>query len=197
MSDAIDPEERPQDPTVEQLRPDPSQPPQRAQTLNGLWGDSDRPGFRRLYFSTTLSSYAEFRTEDVLTAVEIPPQQPPFLGVQATRVTLRHGTAVDITQSRRIQARDEFDLDVRLRSQALFFNDGGGTDGFNVCLAPATPGDVACDAAGVTPGTCVNTCETCPTNCGPFTCPCDTHSPTVCGVTCADTCPDTCGCPDP
>jgi hypothetical protein len=37
-----------QSPFVERLRPDPSQPPQGVSVLEGLLGDSDRPGFRRL-----------------------------------------------------------------------------------------------------------------------------------------------------
>jgi hypothetical protein len=33
-----------QDPYVERLRPDPSQPPERVRVLEGLLGDSDREG---------------------------------------------------------------------------------------------------------------------------------------------------------
>src|SRR5687767_8411200 len=41
-------EKRPQDPLVDRLRPDPSQPPEPTRTLQGLLGDSDRSGFRRV-----------------------------------------------------------------------------------------------------------------------------------------------------
>jgi hypothetical protein len=36
-------------PLVARLRPDPSQPPEPTRILEGVLGDSDRPGFRRLY----------------------------------------------------------------------------------------------------------------------------------------------------
>ncbi|MDQ3733114.1 MAG: hypothetical protein M3400_03795 [Actinomycetota bacterium] len=91
---------RKQDPRVEQLRPDPSEPPPRGQCLSGLWGDSDRAGFRRLYFTSALDSYAEFRVEDVVATVDIPADQAPFLGEQSTRVELRHDAPVDFTVSR-------------------------------------------------------------------------------------------------
>jgi hypothetical protein len=47
-----------QDPHVERLRPDPSQPPQRVIVLQGLLGHSDRPGYQRLYFTPELDYYA-------------------------------------------------------------------------------------------------------------------------------------------
>src|SRR5918994_797236 len=99
-----------QDPRVERLRPDPSEPPPRARSLAGLWGDSDRTGFRRLYLTSDLDAYAEFRVEDVLGTVDIPPERAPFLGEQATRIELRHDAPVDITHSHRV-GDDEFDLD--------------------------------------------------------------------------------------
>jgi hypothetical protein len=43
---------RPQDPFVGRVRPDPAQPPTPVVELVGLLGDSDRPGFRRLYFGS-------------------------------------------------------------------------------------------------------------------------------------------------
>src|ERR671924_307954 len=75
---AGDAESRPQDPRVELLRPDPSQPATQVRTLRGLWGNSDRPGYKRLYLSSSLESYAEFRVEDVLDVADIaPPRAPP------------------------------------------------------------------------------------------------------------------------
>jgi hypothetical protein len=54
------PEELSQDPYVERLRPDPSQPPEAVRILEGLLGDSDREGYRRLYFNRELDYYAAF-----------------------------------------------------------------------------------------------------------------------------------------
>ena len=106
--------DRPQDPLVGRLRPDPAQPPVAARTLDGLLGDSDRAGFRRLYFTAELDHYAEFRSEDVVAFADIPPDQPPFLGEPATRVTVRRDAPVDFTRTRHARPLDEFDLDVRL-----------------------------------------------------------------------------------
>jgi hypothetical protein len=92
--------DRPQDPLVEQLRPDPSQPPQPALTLAGLLGDSDREDFRRLYFTPDLGYYAEFRVEDVLSVATIAPDDPPFAGHEATRVTIRRDATIDYTHTR-------------------------------------------------------------------------------------------------
>jgi hypothetical protein len=180
-----------QDPRVEQLRPDPSQPPPRARSLAGLWGDSDRPDFRRLYLTRDLDVYAEFRVEDVLATLDIPPERAPFLGEQATRVELRHDAPVDITHSRRAGDVDEFDLDVR-------FGTGGprpvadvfASSGARLCVKPGEhitdPCDYTCgwicktykDAEGhrhgcpgggkITADCATDTCNTCEgaTNCG-------------------------------
>jgi hypothetical protein len=67
-----------QDPYIERLRPDPSEPPERVRILEGLMGDSDREGYRRLCFTRELDYYAEFRAEDVVFSESIPPDQPPF-----------------------------------------------------------------------------------------------------------------------
>ena len=53
-----------------------------------------RPGWRGLYFTAELDYYAEFRAEDVIAYADIPADQPPFLGEQATRVTLRRDAQV-------------------------------------------------------------------------------------------------------
>jgi len=166
MSDA---ESRQPDPRVEQLRPDPSQPASRAQTLVGLWGNSDRPGFRRLYFTTALDSYAEFRVEDVLGVEDIPEDRSPFLGEQATRATLRHDAPVDITRSRRIGAVDEFDIDVRFGRISSASNIFGGNfvSCSEPCIKPATGLDDTCQ------GTCDTQCGTCfgDNTCSGATCP--------------------------
>jgi hypothetical protein len=55
-----------QDSFVERLRPEPSEPPEQVRVLEGLLGDSDREGYKRLYFNRELDHYAELRIEDVV-----------------------------------------------------------------------------------------------------------------------------------
>ena len=128
---------RRQDPRVERLRPDPSQPPARGRSLAGLWGNSDREGLRRLYLTRDLGIYAEFRLDDVLGTDEIPPERSPFLGEQATSVELRHGADVEITHVRRVGEVDEFDLDVRFSTGArrAFGTMYASSEG-NACVEP-------------------------------------------------------------
>jgi hypothetical protein len=159
---------RRQDPRVEKVRPDPAQPAASGRTLRGLWGDSDRPGFRRLYFSTSLDSYAEFRVEDVIEAVDVPPEQPPFFGERATRVTLPPDAPVDITHTRPAGTIDHFDIDVRFGYPAVSAM-APNVSVLEPCLLGATPGDVTCDTSqtcGTCFGqlTCEGTCMDCPTD---------------------------------
>jgi hypothetical protein len=121
-------------------------------TLRGFWSGSDRPGFRRLYFSRSLDSYAEFRVEDVVEAVDIPPEQPPFLGERATRVTLPRDARVDITHSRPAGAIDPFDLDIRF-GYRIVSAEAPNLSQLEPCLECGTPGDVTCDTS--------QTCDTC------------------------------------
>jgi hypothetical protein len=181
-----------QDPRVEQLRPDPSQPPPRGRSLAGLWGDSDREGFRRLYLTRDLDVYAEFRVEDVLATTEIPPERAPFLGEQATRIELRHDAPVDITHSRRVGDVDEFDLDVRFgtgaaRAMGRVYASSGARQCVKVGEHITDPCDYSCDwlcetyiypeGGGCPPGggrvpsrDCTYTCETCDTCVGATGC---------------------------
>lgn len=150
MAEKKDASGKKQDPRVEQLRPDPSQPAPRGESLAGLWGDSDRANFRRLYLTSALDSYAEFRVEDVLATADIPPEQAPFLGEQSTRVELRHDAPVDFTVSRRVGDVDEFDLDVR-------FGTGAPRPAGNVY---ASSGDIACVKPGeIITDPCDHTCD--------------------------------------
>jgi hypothetical protein len=105
---------RAQDSFVARRRPDPAKPPERTLELVGFLGDSDREGFRRLYFTRELDYFAEFRLEDVADLQDIPAEQHPFMGEQATRVSLRRDAVVDYTRTRTARPVDEFDLDVRL-----------------------------------------------------------------------------------
>jgi hypothetical protein len=115
-----EPEGLGQDPFVQRRRPDPSQPPEAVRSLEGLMGDSDREGYRRLYFTRELDYYAEFRTEDVLFSEPIGPDRPPFLGEDATRVGIRRDAPIEYTRSRSAGAvEDEFDLDIRLAAAPL------------------------------------------------------------------------------
>lgn len=107
--------DRPPDPLVGRLRPDPTLPPTPTLSLCGFLGDSDRPGFRRLYLTSALDRYAEFRAEDVVDAVPIPEDQAPFHGEQATHLLLNRDASVDYTRTRRAGSPpDEFDIDLRV-----------------------------------------------------------------------------------
>ena len=147
--------ERPQDPFVERLRPDPSQPLRRVLTLAGLLGDSDRPGFRRVYFTRDLTYYAEFRSDDVVQMAPIPAEQAPFTGDEATRVTLAREATIEYTRVRTATPIDEFDLDIRLARLGLGVQDDGEY--------PPRTGDAAChtyyEACLTEGGTCGDTCR--------------------------------------
>ena len=206
MAEKKDASGKGQDPRVEQLRPDPSQPPPRGRSLSGLWGNSDRAGFQRLYLSSALDSYAEFRVEDVLATTDIPAEQAPFLGEQSTRVELRHEAPVDFTVSRRVGDIDEFDLDVRFGTGApRAFGNVYASSADIACVKPGEPitdpcehscdaflcktfkgaGGRDCAGAGPGPGGSRNcgtdTCNTCEgaTQCG--TCYTDPYQ-TQCGT---------------
>ena len=88
---------RPADPFVIARVPNPADTPIRTLTLSGLLGDSDREGRRRLYFNTRLDYYAEFLNDDVIAVEDIAADQPPFVGLDATRVTLKRDAKVDMT----------------------------------------------------------------------------------------------------
>ena len=79
--------------------------------LAGLLGDSDRAGRRRLYLTTRLDYFAEFRTADVVAVEDVPPTTAPFPGLDATRVLLAGDAAVDWV--RRTSGADPFLLEAR------------------------------------------------------------------------------------
>src|SRR3712207_227781 len=95
------------DPLVESLVPDPSQPPPPTVTLAGLLGRSAKEGYWRLYFSSALEHYAEFKGEDVLGSVKIPKEQSPFAGLEATRVWLKREAEVEYTRTESWRVRAE------------------------------------------------------------------------------------------
>jgi hypothetical protein len=94
------------DQLVDSLVPDPSQPPTPTVSLLGLLGRSAKEGYWRLYFSTKLNRYAEFKEEDVLHSVKVPRALPPFLGMEATRVWIRADAEIEYTrtESRKVRA---------------------------------------------------------------------------------------------
>jgi hypothetical protein len=106
--------DRPQDPIVERLRADPAQPPAPTLEMSGFLGDSDRPGFRRLYFTRDLDYYAEFRAGDAVDVETIPADQDPFRGEEATRLRLRRDATVEYTRVRSARPLDDYDLDIQL-----------------------------------------------------------------------------------
>jgi hypothetical protein len=195
-----EPEELGQDPFVERLRPDPSQPPEPVTILQGVLGDSDREGYKRLYFTRDLDHYAEFRAQDVTFTEPIAPDQPPFLGQQATRAGIKRNATIEYTRVRTPKPVDEFDLDVRLRAR-----EGSRREP----IFPAETWEGECPAQPWTWGspTCdAWTCVTCQTQCDRFTCwldicagPTRVTCPTGCaqatcfGFTCLHTCGPVCG----
>ncbi len=197
-------DDRPQDPYVDRLRPDPSEPPQSAVTLSGLLGNSDRPGFRRLYFTRELDYYAEFREADVLDTSPVPPEQSPFRGLDATRVLLRAEAPIDYTRSRTAAEGDEFDIDVRLAAGAPRLLPQIPQTWEAECPGPTwgeCPTSFTCVSCGDTCAiticrgrTCIDVCtdNTCRTDCGQRTC--DTCR-TACGQATCQTCQTRCGQP--
>jgi hypothetical protein len=160
--DPEDPSEgggRRQDPLVGRLRPDPAEPSQPSLTLLGFLGDSDRDGFRRLYFTRDLDYYAEFRADDVLDAAPVPPDQPPYLGEEATRLTLRRDAAIQFTRERAGRPLDEFDLDVQFSLRR-----GPGLGGPEFISADSC--EVNCPLTPTKFGPCPTGWE-CPTDHGP------------------------------
>jgi hypothetical protein len=176
---------RPQDSFVEKVRPDPAQPPERVVVFDGLLGDSDRPDRRRIYFSRELDSYAEVRTDDIVDASPIPEDQPPFVGLEATRLMVRRDAVIEYTQVSTGQEADEFDLDLRVASgPAAERQDTWRTE----CYPITRCGD--CEPTeGRTCRTCrtCQTCNTCQTRCGQLTCD------NTCGQATCNTCQTRCG----
>src|SRR5690348_10289328 len=204
-----------QDPHVDQLRPEPSAPPSDVVILEGLAGKSDREGWARLYFNRTLTYYAEFRREDIAFTQAIPPNQPPMVGLKATRVGIKKDAVIEYTRTTRARAADEFDLDVQLAGAGLgtgpfqpntFNCQQAGWTWLPDCQGPTWWGSCrgeTCQHTICVGGTCVNfcetksdTCDTCQTQCNQGTCntcnTCQTHCNQNTCNTC-NTCQTQCG----
>jgi hypothetical protein len=172
-------QDRPADPFVARRPPDSGEPLTAYRVLQGLWSESNRPGYRRLYLTTALTSYAEFSVDDVVNATDIPADATPFPGEQATRVSLRGDAAVNYTRTKPAST-DPFDLDVRL-GRAMLAADSGpfepSEDPLN-CPAPATGGLDTCHPPDSCFGCPIPTevqteCIVCPTDITCGTCPPD------------------------
>ena len=148
---------RPQDPFVDKVRPDPSLPPQPTRALAGLLGDSDRPGFRRIYFTRELDNYAEFRAEDMMSSRRSPRkslrswdsmQRASHLGVMRRSISARNYLPHPV---------DQFKLDIQLNRVAIPAAAGTGW----LCYSGG-PCSVYCSTKDV--ATCEerHTCDTCP-----------------------------------
>ena len=106
-------EGRPPDPFVASRINNPAEPPVPTFQLSGLLGDSERDGFRRLYLNTRLDYYAEFRVEDVISVDAIGAESPPFVGLDATRVSLKRDASVNYVHTRS-GPQEGFELDPQL-----------------------------------------------------------------------------------
>jgi hypothetical protein len=155
------PERLPQDPYVERLKLDPSQPAKRVVELVGLPGNSDRPGYQRLYLTTKLDYYAEFLTSDMVYSEAVAAGQSPFPRHEAARVSVSRDATIHYIWARSLQPVDEFDLDVRL---------GAPASGAAAPALPVTPPD-GCQTPPVhTCQPCGLTAVTCETRCNQNTC---------------------------
>jgi hypothetical protein len=114
MANTLGPKELQQHPHVERLKPDPSQPAQRVVVLTGLPGKSDREGYQRLYLTTKLDYYAEFRIADMVASQAVAANQSPLPDHDATQVSIARDATIHYTWARSPQPVDEFDLDIRL-----------------------------------------------------------------------------------
>jgi hypothetical protein len=189
------PEDLGQDPFVERRRPDPSQPPEEVRIQEGLLGDSDRDGYKRLYFTRELDNYAEFRTEDVVFREPIPSEQPPMVGLDTTRVGIRRDAAIEYTRVRAPRPVDEFDLDVRLGGAPTRAPRGDHLPTEISCAGPCvTEDNFTCFRTCFECPTSFDTCVTCGQTCGGQTCgpTCGALTCVTCGLTCGQTCV-TCG----
>ena len=198
--------ELPQHPLVEQLKPDPTQPARKTTVLTGLPGNSDRPGYQRLYLTTKLDYYAEFLAQDILKADTIAADQSPFPGIEATRVAIARDAVIHYIWARSAHPVDEFDLDVRLgavggRAAAHPGTGLGGGPGGTCDFCPTDDTCRTCDTCPRTQcdtchGQTCHTCQTCPGQTCQTCNTCPGHA--TCGTchTCGDhaTCSDTCTC---
>ncbi len=156
-------EGRPPDPFVASRINNPAEPPVASFELAGLLGDSDRDGYRRLYLNTRLDCYAEFRVDDVLAVESIGAETPPFVGLDATRVTLKRDTAVNYVRSRS-GPRGGFELDAQLAVPGGDLEGGFIPDPTDTGGLPTNITDTGLSFGRCIPDTvdqCIQTVDTC------------------------------------
>ncbi|MFT4216251.1 MAG: hypothetical protein QM619_03575 [Micropruina sp.] len=207
---------RPSDPFVAARINDPAAGPPATLTLVGLLGDSDRPGRRRLYLSTRLDYWVEVRNSDVLAVEDVGPDQPPFQGLDATRLTVVRDAQLDYVRTAGAGAADPFSVQpmtAAARPMAALAETWEAE-----CPGPSwgdCPTDIGCPTANECPSgwtvckprtcretqgatcqtcdTCRHTCDTCHggtcRTCGDG---CPTRGDATC-VTCPTGCATTCG----
>lgn len=82
-----------QDAFVEKAMPSPTQPGQARAVLEGLLGRSCYEGYWRLYLTSKLGVYLEFKEGDVLDSESVPREQSR-LGLESTRIWLRRDAEI-------------------------------------------------------------------------------------------------------
>jgi hypothetical protein len=147
----------PQDPYVERLKPDPSQPARRMIELVGLPGNSDRPGYQRLYLTTKLDYYAEFLASDMVHSEAVAADRSPIPGHETTRVSVSRDATIHYIWARSPHPVDEFDLDIRLGARAA----GPATPPLPISPPPCVIQTATCAGHATCPLTCGQTCQTC------------------------------------
>jgi hypothetical protein len=101
---------REQDARVAYGRATPDSPARPGLTLVGFLGDSNQPGFRRLYLDDSLTIFIEFNVEFVVYDYQLPAGQCPFVGEPATSVTFKLDAELEFEQSRTYTS-EEWQLD--------------------------------------------------------------------------------------
>ena len=146
------PEELPQHPLVDRLKPDPAQPARKIVILIGFPGKSDRPNYQRLYLTSKLDFYAEFQISDMVHTETVPADQSPIAGHETTSVTIARDATIHYIWAKTSPAIDEFDLDIRLGTPGAAM----ASIGLPTHVATCFPDGSACETCN---GTCDNTCH--------------------------------------
>lgn len=175
---------RPPDPFVRSRVSDPAAPAPPTLTLTGLFGDSDRSGRHRLYLNTRLDYYVEFQDADVVAVEPVAADQPPFVGLDATRVTLGRDARVDYVHSRAAASTGWSDVDVRMGRGAAMRGLEAATWEAE-CPGPSWGWDCPTDFGCGTN----NDCPSGFTVCKPRTCNCTENT---CATDCQASCEGTC-----
>jgi len=180
-------------------------------TIAGLLGDSDRTGSRRLYLTTRLDYFVEFRSDDVVTVEDVGVDEAPFPGLDATRVSLVGDATLDWTRRATggadlfaVEARDAIVLPESVETweaRCPGITEPFGHSDFDPCR-PGGGGRPGGGTFGPWPTQAGHTCATCAQDtcatCGRGTCnTCGRGTCVTCGqdtcVTCGGNTCNTCG----